>query len=527
MIILALALIGTGPAPGSTAPAADATAVAALIDRRLAEGWAAAGVAPAAAASDAEFLRRVSLDIAGKIPTVAEARAFLDDRDPAKRRALVERLLDGPGYVSHFGDVWTRLLLPNLQDERELIIYAPVFKVWIRRQLAEDVPYDAIARAVLTTPVGEGRALSILPYMRGARPSPLGFYASNDGKPENLAASTARIFLGVRLECAQCHDHPTAKWKRDQFWSLAAFFAGIERQRQTDCDFYQYREVPGRRELAISGGPRMVQVRHLDGSAPPWSTGSGSSRAILADWVVARDNPYFARAAVNRTWALFFGTGLVEPIDDMDAENPASHPELLDELARAFVAARYDMKFLVRALTASSAYQLSSAGDSAGHDDPRVFARMPVRGMAPPQLYESFLRATGVARERVPLFDLAFGDSPRHDFLEAFAGQAGRPGDRRTSVSQSLQLMNGRLAQSATDLTQGATLAALADAYFIDTAGKVEALYLATLARRPSAEESERAVLYVERGGPSLDPKKALADVLWSLINSAEFILNH
>jgi hypothetical protein len=333
------------------------------------------------------------------------------------------------------------------------------------------------------------------------------------------------VFLGVRLECAQCHDHPSAPWKREQFWSLAAFFAGIERRRETDCDLFQYREVPNRRDLAISGGPRLVQARHLDGSRPAWSSAQGSARVLLADWVVARDNPYFARAVVNRIWSLFFGTGLVDPVDDMYEENPASHPELLDELATALTAHRYDLKFLIRVLTATHAYQLTSAGYTPGQDDPRLFARMPVRGMSPQQLYASFVQATGVHREAESIF---VGDnSPRRDFVEAFAGQDGRPSERRTSISQALTLMNGRLSVDATDLARAGILPAIADAYFLETPAKIEALYLATLSRRPTAAELERSVAYVERGGPTLDPKKALADVLWSLINSAEFVLNH
>jgi hypothetical protein len=524
VILLALPLAWARPLTGAES-GDNVTALATLIDRHLAAGWEEAGVEPAPPASDAEFLRRATLDIAGRIPTVGEARAFLDDPAAEKRRTLVDRLLAGPGYVNHFADVWMKVLLPNLNDELELQIYAPDFRAWLRRQLSENVAYDAMARAILTTPVGEGRGLSPLPFDARSRPSPLAFYASNDGKPENLAASAARVFLGVRLECAQCHDHPTASWKRDQFWSLAAFFSGIERRRETDCDLFQYREVPGRRELAISGGPRMVQARHLDGTGPAWSSAVGSARTILADWVVARDNPYFARAVVNRVWSLFFATGLVDPVDDMYEENPPSHPELLDALAAALAAHSHDVKFLIRALTATRAYQLTSAGYGPGQDDPRVFARMPVRGMSPQQLYASFVQATGVRREGESF--LSINSSPRKDFLEAFAGQDGRPSERRTSIPQALTLMNGRLSADATDLARGGILPAVADAFFLETPAKVEVLYLATLARRPTAEECARAVAYVERGGPTLDPKKALADVLWSLINSAEFLLNH
>ena len=367
--------------------------------------------------------------------------------------------------------------------------------------------------------------MSPVPFRQQSRPSALAFYAANDAKPESLAASSARAFLGVRIECAQCHDHPFASWKRDQFWSLAAFFAGVERPKQVDCDIFQAREVPGRRELAISGGSRMVPARFLDGSEPPWRSNS-VSRSILADWVVARDNPYFAKAAANRIWSLFFGSGLVDPVDDLSPQNPASHPELLDELAGAFASHNHDFKFLIRVLTSTKAYQASSAGYVPDQEEARLFSKMPVRGMSPEQLYASFVQATGVKRERdMPFF---FGnESPRADFIEAFTGQDGRPLERRTSIRQSLTLMNGRLSVDATDLARGMTLPAVADAYFLDTPGKIEALYLAALTRKPTPEELDRMVAYVDRGGPTLDPKKALADVFWSLLNSSEFILNH
>jgi Protein of unknown function (DUF1549)/Protein of unknown function (DUF1553) len=502
----------------------DVARLAALVDRRLAEKWAEDQVEPAGPAGDAEFLRRVTLDIAGRIPSVAEARAFLDDRAPDKRRALVERLLAGPGYPNHFTDVWRSLLVPNLADDFTLKYFSPGLDAWLRRQFAEGAPYDAMVREILTTPLGEGRNPSPLPYRQETRPSPLAFYAANNARPENLAASAARAFLGVRIECAQCHDHPFASWKRDQFWSLAAFFAGVERPKQEDCEIFQGREVPGRRELAISGGSKVVPARFLDGSEPAWRSRS-APRPILADWVVARENPYFARAAANRIWSLFFGTGLVDPVDDLSPQNPPSHPELLDELADGFASHHHDLKFLIRVLTSTRAYQSSSAGYVPGQDEVRLFSRMPSRGMSPEQLYASFVQATGVKREKDTPF--SFADSPRSDFLEAFAGQDGRPLERRTSIRQSLMLMNGRLSTDATDLTRGATLPAVADSYFLDTPGKVEALYLSTLTRRPTAEELERLVAYVDRGGPTLDPKKALADVFWSLLNSSEFILNH
>jgi hypothetical protein len=514
------------PAPGVFRGAEDDVArLASVVDRRLLEKWREAGVEPAGPSGDAEFLRRASLDIVGRIPTVAEARAFLDDPSPGKRRALVERLLAGPGYANHFADLWRGLLLPNLDEDFTLKYFAPGLDSWLRRKFAEGAPYDAMVREVLTTPLGEGKTPSPFPFRQQVRPSPIAFYAANDAKPEALAASASRAFLGVRIECAQCHDHPFASWKRDQFWSTASFFAGVERVKDDDCDFFQAREVPGRRELAVSGGPKLVPSRFLDGSEPAWKATS-RPRALLADWVVARDNPYFARAAANRIFSLFFGLGLVDPVDDLGAHNPPSHPELLDELAGGFASHGHDFRFLIRVLTSTRAYQASSEGYVPDAEAARLFSRMPARGMSPHQLYASFVQATGVKREADTAF--LFGvDSPRVDFLEGFKGQDGRPLERRTSIRQSLLLMNGRLSSDATDLAKGSTLPALADAYYLDTPAKVEALFLATLTRRPTAAELDRLVPYVDRGGPTLDPKKALADVFWALLNSSEFLLNH
>ncbi|HEV3168077.1 MAG TPA: DUF1553 domain-containing protein, partial [Isosphaeraceae bacterium] len=236
---------------------------------------------------------------------------------------------------------------------------------------------------------------------------------------------------------------------------------------------------------------------------------------------------YFARATANRVWAQFFGTGLVDPIDDMGADNAPSHPELLDELAHQFAAHGFDFKFLIRAITSSRAYQLSSAGYAPGQDDPRLFARMPIRGLSPQQLYESLVQAAGMKREgEQPVF-FGGGNSARKDFVDRFASQDEKPTEHQTSILQALTLMNGRLMADATNLEKGGTLPAIADAYFLDTPSKIEALYLAALSRRPKPEELDRLVAYVDRGGPTLNPKKALTDVFWALLNSAEFVLNH
>src|SRR5262249_47807301 len=195
---------------------------------------------------------------------------------------------------------------------------------------------------------------------------------------EELAAGTVRVFLGVRIECAQCHDHPFAQWKRDQFWGQAAFFAGVRRPANDTGDFFigtPLTELADRREITIPGTERVAQPVFLDGKEPQWKY-RASARATLADWMTGKDNPFFARTAVNRLWAQLFGVGIVEPVDDFTEENKPSHPELLDELAHQLAEHGFDFKFLLRAITLSKTYQQSSIYPGASKPETRLFAYM-------------------------------------------------------------------------------------------------------------------------------------------------------
>jgi hypothetical protein len=510
---------------------ADPQALTAKIDEYTAARWAAAKVEPAPPADDAEFLRRVSLELTGRIPSVAEARAFLKDKSPDKRQRLVERLLASPRYVAHFTNVWRALLLPEASASFQTRFIVPGFEAWLRKHLAKDTGYDQMVRELLTTPIGPQTMQGLYTFQGQGEPTAIGFYVAKDAKPENLAASTARLFLGLRLECAQCHNHPFASWKREQFWSYAAFFAGIEGQRQGEISIPS-KDVVDRKSIAIPGTKRTVEASYLDGSAPQWKDKAGA-RAVLADWMTAPDNPYFARAAVNRMWAYFFGTGLVDPVDEMaGGDHPPSHPELLDELARQFAANHYDLKYLIRAITASRAYQLTSRGTHPGQDDPRLFARTPVKGLSPEQLFDSLAQATGYQDPTIGNPYAAFqfgGNSPRTEFLTKFAQSGNKAPEAQTSILQALALMNGKFIADATSVERSETFAAVVDAPFLDTRGQIETLYLATLSRFPTPREMARMVQYVEGGpqGETQSHDKALADVFWVLLNSGEFILNH
>ena len=366
------------------------------------------------------------------------------------------------------------------------------------------------------------------------------FFEANAYKAESLAASTTRRFLGIRLECAQCHNHPFARWTRQQFWEFAAFFAAV--QVPNGLPYYSVTttsqptgQIPnpaGGRELKIPGTNKVVKARFLDGKTPDWKN-NAESRHALAEWITAPTNPYFARTGANRLWAHFFGVGIIDPVDDEPTdENPASHPELLDELTAQFVAHKYDVKFLIRAIIASKAYQRQSAATDPRQNDPRLFARMAVKGLSAEQLFDNLALATGRLQPAEPQpaypqlgaqFTAAAGKSPRSEFVQMFANQDKKT-ETQTSILQALTMMNGKLVTDATSITGNSKLAALVNNASLSNAQKIESLYLSTLSRFPRPEEAERMSGYVNARP---DPRAAFADIFWALLNSSEFRFNH
>ncbi len=244
---------------------------------------------------------------------------------------------------------------------------------------------------------------------------------------------------------------------------------------------------------------QIVKAAFLDAKKPQWGR-RASGREVLADWVIAPDNPYFARAAVNRVWARFFGTGIVDPVDDLRDDNPPSHPELLDLLAQQFRSHGYDLKFLIRAITATKAYALTSAVGRSETAPANLFAAMPVRTLSPGQLFETLAQATGLHERSAGYF--VFGGSSKDQFVELFTNRDEKPTEGETTILQALALMNGPLMASVTSLESSDTLAAVAEAPYLDTPGRIETLYLAALTRRPRPEELERLVAYVEQRRP-------------------------
>jgi hypothetical protein len=516
LLAAAPAFAADHPARRVGAGSVDPAALAAAIDRRVGDRLREHKVAPAPPADDATFFRRINLALAGRVPVASELRAFLADPDPGKRAKAVDRLLASPAYANHLTAVWRGWLLPEALTTPEVATAVPAFEAWLRARVRDGVPFDRFVTELLTAPL-DGRRVG----GRGrdddpeAANGPVAFYVAKEGKPENLAAATSRLFLGVRLECAQCHDHPFARWSRDQFWGLAAFYGGVSRSGGA------VREVFDRRELPVPNRDRAVPATFLDGKEPEWRF-KKSPRVTLAAWLTAPDNPFFARAAVNRLWGLLFGVGLVDPVDDFHEKNLPSHPELLDELARAFVESGFESKFILRAICQSEAFGRASTADAPGQQDVRLFARFPVQGLTPEQLYDSLLVVTGAAPEGPGGAYLQNPGSPRRQFLDAFALSGSRT-DTQTTIIQALALMNGELVGAATTLETSHTLGAVVDLPGLTPAERVEALYLAALGRPPRPEESRRALRHVGDGGA----KARYADVLWALLNGVEFRTNH
>lgn len=480
-----------------------------IVDRRL----EAEGVSPAERADDAEFLRRASIDLCGRIPPAAEIRDFLASDDPHKREGAVDRMLRSSTHVIHATNQWRRVLLPEADADVEVRFFLPGFEAWLRTRVASNEPLDRIATELLTLPI---EANATQGFTQPTEPSPLAFYRAKQSKPENLASATARVFLGLRIDCAQCHHHPFDTWKQEQFWSFAAFFQdAAPRMEGRTFD---------RKSIRVAETEATVPAVFLDGTAPEWKS-DRTGRDEMSRWVISGENPYFARSAANRIWANLFGRGIVEPVDDFSANNPPSHPELLEFLASELRKHGYDQQFLIRVLTSTAAYNRTSRITDAKQEPPELVARMPVRALTPEELFDSLAQATGYRQPFDPEQPVNFNaDQTRQEFLETFSAEGRASYEPQSTILQALTLMNGRFVADATSLADSKTLAAVVDAPFLAPAGKIDALFLTTLSRLPTEKEKARLLRVVEKHP---DPPRAYADIFWTLLNTTEFSVNH
>lgn len=492
-------------------------AAVARINATLEAVWKEHNVTPAESASDAELLRRVYLDLVGRTPGVSEVRAYLTDRSPDRYAKLVDRLLASRDHVTHLATIWRMYLIPEGIDLTKFG-GTESFEDWIGKQFADQVPYDEIVRRLL---LAEGRL---------SQSGPLLFYAAVKLDPDQLATRSARVFLGMRLDCAQCHDDKFEPWLQDDFWSYAAFFAQISRPQgalQNVSTVMQVRDID-RGDVKLPDSETVVEPQFLDGSPIDQDPGSVARRRQLAEWLTAANNPYFARATVNRVWGQLFGKGIVDPVDGFGTQHKPVSQELLDQLAGHFIASDYDLRELHRTIVLSRAYRLSSGAETVDPQRHEYFAQMNVKLLTAEQMYDCITVASMlVSAEAGSGFNLArVGNATREQFLQQFRAPAGRSTEYQSGIPQALTLMNGGLINNATGLASSGLLESL-KVPFIKNKDRVEILYLATLSRRPTPSEQELLGSYISEETSGDELYESLADVLWALLNSAEFTMNH
>jgi hypothetical protein len=490
------------------------------VDTELVTLWQANGIHPVGPATDPEFMRRVYLDLTGRIPTVSEAHEFFDDKSPNRREALVDKLLESRDHATHMAALWHAVLLPAEVDLSR-IGGTEKFDEWLADRFAAKEPYDKIVSDLL---LAEGRV---------ADSGPILFYAALKLNPEELAAKTSRAFLGVRLECAQCHNHKFEDISQHDFWSFAAFFARISRPQgkmEVASNVLAVRDNE-RGDVTIPNSKEVVPPRlplsefNLDEKA-----GGPSRRKQLVAWLTSPNNEHFAKAAVNRVWSILYGRGIVEPVDDMRPGNEPIAPKLLDLLSRDFAASHFDLPRLMRALVLTHSYQLSSR--SQDNDPARTlhFAQMNIKTFTADQLYDciavSTQKSQQVGQTPSELGLVRFADMSRQAFIDQFRAPSGQATDYHAGIPQALTLMHGGLTQGATDLGTSGLLKSLAAPFFTDEQ-RLDTLFLSTLSRNPEPKERDLMLKAIASAKSDTEKQQALGDVLWALLNSAEFTFNH
>ena len=472
---------------------------------------------PSDLTDDATFVRRVFFDLIGTPPLPSMVRQFVEDNDSKKRSKLIDELLERPEYKDYQTIIWADLLRNTrvlLKDGVEPYTH------FIRESFAENKPFDKFVRELLT---GKGST-----YQNESATANY-YRVTND--PAELTTSTSQIFMGVRLECARCHNHPFDRWMQDDFYGMAAFFAKTHQ-----------RDGLGKDEIVVFNDDR-GEVRQLRTqevmpakfitAEKPLENAQGDLRTYLADWITSKENPYFAKATVNRLWKQFFGRGIVHPADDFRASNPPINPPLLDALTKDFIEHNFDVKYIIRVICNSRTYQLSSKTNSTNTDDSKNFSRYYIRRLGPSQLLDAITVATEVpenfpgVREGTPAINLADNSVPSY-FLDVFGRsnrlQVAEP-SQQTTIAQALALINGpsvnaRLTNPKGFLMQK-IMGRLGDRSEKDL---LDTLYLNVLARFPTPAESKSAKDYLATMPTA---KEGYEDLMWALLNSKEFMFNH
>ncbi len=500
-----------------------------VVDKHTHNKWQQLGIVPAELCTDAQFIRRASLDITGTLPTPAQVTKFVEDKDPAKRDKLVDRLLETPEYSYYFANKWADILRVKRRNQPDRAKGTFAFHHWIRESVARDKPYDIFVRDILAATGEEAK-------------SPTTVWYKELINPEQFVDDTAQVFLGLRLACANCHHHPYEKWSQDDYWGLAAFFGRVGRKNlvkprnnfnQQNPNVFIFNRSSGGVTNKRTG--KTAVMKPLDGE--PMEVGADEDpRQKLVDWMVGPKNPFFARAVANRYWAHFFGRGIVDPLDDMRVTNPPSNPELLDALAQDLIDHKFSLKSLIKTICKSRTYQLSAVPNEFNKHDKQTYARYYPKRMSAEVLFDAVCQVTasptpfnGLPQDRyAPKRAIML---PDESFQSYFLDVFGRP--QRISACECERVSEANLAQALhllnSDEIQGklSRPGGRADLLAKDPRNdeeKVDELFLWAFGHKPTPDQMQAALAHLAKNGK--DKKAAYENILWALINTKEFVFN-
>lgn len=481
-------------------------------------------ITPSELCSDSDFVRRAYLDCVGRMPTADEARAFAADADTEKRNKLIDKLVTLPEFADFWALKWADVLRSNRKSIQ--LKGSTGYAAWLRERFGKNVPFNEVVKELLTA-TGNSYANPPANYYR----------ISKD--PTVLAESTAQLFLGVRMQCAKCHNHPFERWSQDDYYGLSAVFARVKTKPAATTADTKPAAATSAEVVLVERGGEVTQPR-TGKTMKPRFPGKGDQdlapgtdrRAAFADWLTATDNPFFAKSVVNRVWFHVMGKGIVDPVDDFRESNPSANDELLVALAADFANNKYDLRRLVTTIMKSRTYQLSALPNDTNRDDTKYFSKAVTKLLTAEQLLDAICDYTGVPEKFAGLpagtraIQLPDGEV-NHPFLKTF-GQPARElaceceRESDGNLAQALQLINGPTVNEKVknaDNRVGKLLAAKKSETEI-----LNDLYTVALARLPDAEETKVALAHVAKG---TDKRKAWEDVMWAILNTREFLFRH
>jgi hypothetical protein len=493
----------------------DAAALTKLIDQEINKRIQAENAKSSGLCDDAEFIRRVYLDLVGVIPSVDKVAAFLDSKDANKRTKLIDELLADSRFGHFVGETWTNLMVPRESNNRAL--NQKPLEDWMAEQFNKNVPLNKAIYDLITA-TGE------------IDKNPAGTYFVANPTVDKITDNSTRMFLGVQLQCAQCHNHPFTDWKQTEYWAMAAFYMKTRvngtpqaaAKKGTVLAVSESNKAP-KKKNGLPESAKIVPPKFLQGDTVSINA-ADPARPVLAKWMTSPDNRFFARAMVNRFWYQLFGRGIVNPVDDMHDDNTPTHPALLATLTEQFKLHEFDVKFLLRAICNSEVYQRSSASkEEAANIDPDLYTRRELRVMSAEQMYDSLTTVLGNATGKDAKEKGGGGkkgpQTPRAGFVNFFHVEDANPLEYQNGIPQALRMMNSPFTNKSEAIAVSLTRETKTPAQ------AVERLYMAALSRRPTPAELERRVTYVTRSGTT--PRAAYGDLLWALLNTSEFVLNH